>query len=231
MRHIFNAAEPVDADVIKLFLDTFEPLGLSRSAMTPGYGLAEHTVYVCDGGKQVLKVSKTRLEVDGVVEQVENDDDATTLVGCGFPHRHPESEIRVVVADRETCALLGEDSVGEIWVSSPSAARAYFGLEEKSRESLQARLACSEGEDKGISEDAGDAGVKLQDLTWMRSGDLGFLHDGELFICGRIKDLVIIRGRNHYPKTWSSRQSRAAIRCAPGAPLHSPSQSRVRKCL
>ena len=76
--------------------------------------------------------SKTRLEVDGVVEQVENDDDATTLVGCGFLTAILSLRFASLLQIARR-ALLGEDSVGEIWVSSPSAARAYFGLEEKSR--------------------------------------------------------------------------------------------------
>ncbi len=207
VQHIFNAAEPIDPDAIDLFLDTFGPYGLKPEAMVPGYGLAEHTVYVCDGGKQRLTVDKKLLETENRVEIVPSEKTkeipVSTLVGCGYPHRIPENGIKVIIVDPNTKTVLDEDRVGEIWITSPSKSNGYYGLEEKSKEELHAKLekkAKLEGSQDEQTKDNNDKEEELLKYEWLRSGDLGFLHQEELFICGRIKDMIIIRGRNHYPQ-------------------------------
>jgi acyl-CoA synthetase (AMP-forming)/AMP-acid ligase II len=202
VRHVINAAEPVDEESMRVFYETFEPHGFKRGVIYPTYGLAEHTVFVCSGGRQILRVRKHELEVGGtVVEWVAANqgsisssnnnnadntaDDATalvsTLVGCGYPKAQG---IDVVIVNTETCSAVAEDVVGEIWVHSASKAAGYFGKEQETREDFHAKLSGSGSESDG----------------YLRTGDLGFLHNSELFICGRRKDLIIIGGRNYYPQ-------------------------------
>jgi len=187
--HIFNAAEPIDGAAIDLFNSTFGPFGLKPSAMSPGYGLAEHTVYVCDKGKQRIVVDKLVLETDNRVVVSEGSFDRSKvqeIVGCGFPHRKATG-IQVRIVDPNTCVALEEDVVGEIWVDSPSKAQGYYKLDEKTNEDFHGKIR------SGTDEEA-------LERSWLRTGDLGFFHNDELFICGRSKDLIIIRGRNHFPQ-------------------------------
>ena len=203
VKHIFNAAEPIDLDAIDLFNTTFKPYGLDEQAMSPGYGLAEHTVYVCDKGKERLIVNKESLEKNNVVEVVdERNEKSMYLAGCGDPSRLSGSNITVRIVDPDKLTEIEEGHVGEIWVTSPSKAIGYFGLETKTKEDLKAKI---------VSED-----TSLTDLEWLRTGDLGFMYKGELFICGRIKDLVIIRGRNHFPQDIETTVEEAHKNIRPG---------------
>jgi acyl-CoA synthetase (AMP-forming)/AMP-acid ligase II len=197
VRHVINAAEPVDVQSMRVFYDTFVPLGLRRGVVYPTYGLAEHTVFVCSGGQQILHVQKHELEVNGKVVVLdtgsseqrnsvdENEDyvssSLSTLVGCGFPK---SQGIAVVIVNTETRTVVDEDVVGEIWVNSPSKAAGYYGKPKESLEDFHAALSISPNDEEG----------------YLRTGDLGFLHNDELFICGRLKDLIIIGGRNYYPQ-------------------------------
>jgi acyl-CoA synthetase (AMP-forming)/AMP-acid ligase II len=175
LQHMFNAAEPVTPDAISDFEETFCQFGLPAGVIVPGYGLAEHTVYVTDRGSQRLLVrrrvlmeeSKIQVVVgeEGKEEEVEgkesgeekegdenttqektgnddaddtDDDDSTQLIiGCGVPNQ----SIDVRIVDKNTCVELGEDSVGEIWVNSPSKAKGYFNREEMSKGVFYATLA------------------------------------------------------------------------------------------
>lgn len=186
VRHVINAAEPVDEDSMETFYKSFAPFGFPR-VIFPTYGLAEHTVFVCSGGTQRLFVDKQELEVNGKVvlrqktNENDRDDTVSRMIGCGYPKRQ---NVDVRIVDAESCKLLEEDNVGEIWISSDSKAAGYFNKEKESKEDFHATLADGAG---GGSE-------------YLRSGDLGFLHKDELFICGRLKDLIIIGGRNYYPQ-------------------------------
>jgi len=194
IQHMINAAEPVDAQALEKFYATFGPFGLARGVVYPTYGLAEHTVFVCSGGTQVLRVDKEALEGESAVRVCTGAEapSETVMVGCGFPARERPAgvepvEVAIVsVGDDGGSAAssstpLGEDKVGEIWVRSASKAQGYWGMPDKSADDFGATLI-------GGS------------TTFLRTGDLGFLHGGELFICGRLKDLIILRGRNHYPQ-------------------------------
>lgn len=185
VRHVINGAEPVDEDSMESFYKAFGKFGLKKDVIFPTYGLAEHTVFVCSGGKQRLSVAKTTLEVEGLVKIVDDDagnnnGDVSRLVGCGYPGRQG---VDVKIVNTDTHEALGDDMVGEIWIQSPSKAAGYFGKPEQTKEDFHAQL--SEGETKD---------------GYLRSGDLGFLHNEELFICGRLKDLIIVGGRNYYPQ-------------------------------
>jgi fatty acid CoA ligase FadD32 len=169
-----NGAEPVRAATLDRFADR---IGLDRRAICPAYGLAEATVYVAGHGidrpPRVVAVDRDRLAAGRAVAA---DDGAgrSELVSCG-----PPAGQRVAVVDPGTGAALPDGRVGEIWVHGPNVARRYWRQDERSREVFGARLA---GE------------------SWLRTGDLGVLLDGELFVTGRLKDLLIVAGRNHYPQ-------------------------------
>ena len=132
VEHMFNAAEPVTAESCDMFLDQFAPHGLDRGTMVPGYGLAEHTVYVCDGGKQRLRVDKQRLEEANEAVVVDEGTAGSgagcvTLMGGGDPKGTPGIDVRIVNDDG---VEQNDDAVGEIWIDSPSKAVGYWGLEE-----------------------------------------------------------------------------------------------------
>lgn len=194
-------------------------------ALRPGYGLAEHTVYVSDGGSVVLRVNTAAYERDGriVVEGQEDLVDAvcsssevaasqgvTELVSCG-PVASLEASVRdaknaeivVVIVDPETCVALPDDSVGEVWVNSPSKAQGYWGNAGLTVASFEAQLAlkpqqhlpettATSAQEASVA--PGIAAVSARAINalpmqgFLRTGDRGFLHGGELFISGRIKD-------------------------------------------
>uniref|UniRef100_M4C5R9 Carrier domain-containing protein n=1 Tax=Hyaloperonospora arabidopsidis (strain Emoy2) TaxID=559515 RepID=M4C5R9_HYAAE len=187
VRHMIDGAEPIQGETIDSFYRAFSPFGLPADVVKPTYGLAEHTVYVCGGGKQRLWVDKRALESDNVFRVVEKENAAgpvKEIVGCGVPSRR-DYGIDVHIIDAETGKEKQDGMIGEIWISSDSKAQGYFGEEmrEVSAEAFRAEL-------------VGDTEGKL----YLKTGDLGVLYNQELFVCGRMKDLVIIRGRNHYPQ-------------------------------
>jgi len=186
LQHVINGAEPVSESSIDAFVDAFRPFGLpdNPSVIYPTYGLAEHTVFVCSGGKGRLTVMRRELEEENkvvIVSGSEKPDGTMRLLGCGFPARQC---VNIQIVDPDKRISLGEDTVGEIWINSPSKAMGYFGKDDVTREEFHAVLAS----------DSSSA------CDYLRSGDLGFLHGGELYICGRLKDLVIVGGRNYYPQ-------------------------------
>eukprot|EP00980_Cylindrotheca_fusiformis_P003161 scaffold721_cov131-Cylindrotheca_fusiformis.AAC.51 len=196
MKHIINAAEPVDEEGMASFKKAFGPFGLG-DVIFPTYGLAEHTVFVCSGGKQTISVKKEKLEVDGEVVLSENGDSdgISRLVGCGYPARQG---VDVRIVDRETRHELEPGKVGEIWVSSQSKAAGYFRKEQETRDDFQATLEGNE------------------EQKFLRTGDLGFLHNTELFICGRLKDLIIVAGRNYYPQDLEATAEATSEQFRPG---------------
>jgi acyl-CoA synthetase (AMP-forming)/AMP-acid ligase II len=201
VRHAINAAEPVDMESISTFYQTFGPFGLKK-VIYPTYGLAEHTVFVCSGGKQVLRLNKEKLESHGLVVIVddETNENVSTMVGCGYPSNQG-IDVQIVkneISDTETgsnATAVDEDIVGEIWIRSPSKAAGYYGKPEETSEDFHACLL-------GPDTDCDHASKEVE--GYLRTGDLGFLHNGELFICGRLKDLIIVGGRNYYPQDIES---------------------------
>lgn len=196
VRHVINAAEPVTEDAINAFVEKFGPFGFKENTMFPTYGLAEHTVFCCSGGKQRLTVDKQELETNGKVVQKDGDDATSRLVGCGYPS-HQGVDVRIV--DRDTCTQLDEGTVGEIWVRSDSKAAGYFNKPAETKEEFHATL--KDGND---------------DDGYLRTGDLGFLHNQELFICGRLKDLIIVGGRNYYPQDLEATAEASSNSLRPG---------------
>ena len=180
LRVVMSAAEPVRAATMDAFFAAFDGTGLRPEAFYPSYGLAEHTVSVSMGGGRRMRLGRAALE-DGRVAELAPEDAAegSVHVSCG---RITKSDARVRIIDPETRRPCPADRVGEIWVDSPSKALGYHNLPDQSRETFRAQ----------VSDEPDSA-------QYLRTGDLGFLHDGELFVTGRCKDLIIIRGRNLYP--------------------------------
>jgi acyl-CoA synthetase (AMP-forming)/AMP-acid ligase II len=178
-----NGAEPVQADTIKRFNETFAAHGLDPAAAFPAYGMAEATLLISGGrrgaGHGTRMVGRSGLQAHAVGAPADAAD-VQTLVGCG---RALVNE-RIAIVEPDRRLRLPPDRVGEIWVSGPNVARAYWRNIEATAAGLSAGI---EGENDGAN--------------WLRTGDLGFLDArGELFVTGRIKDLIIIRGINHYPQ-------------------------------
>jgi acyl-CoA synthetase (AMP-forming)/AMP-acid ligase II len=178
-----NGAEPVHAETITRFAETFAAYGFDRNAAFPAYGMAEATLLISGGsrgaGHVTRTVSRSGLQAHAAAAPA-GPDDVQILVGCG---RALVNE-RIAIVDPDHCRRLPADRIGEIWVNGPNVARAYWRNAEATAAALNARI---EGEDDGAN--------------WLRTGDFGFLdQSGELFITGRIKDLIIVRGINHYPQ-------------------------------
>lgn len=166
LEHAINAAEPIQSASMNHFYDTFAPLGLPPNVIKPTYGLAEHTVFVCQGGTQHLHVNKQVLEEQGKIEMLDDDDDDNQnrkeMIGCGYPRKTPDLDLRIVNTD--TLEELPDGHVGEIWLSSPSKALGYYGANEASNQVFEAQLVSS-----SINEDQG----KKARTLYLRTGDLG----------------------------------------------------------
>lgn len=178
----FNGAEPVRADTLERFAETFAPCGFRREAFYPCYGLAEATLLVAGGYKLDEPVSRTfdarGLEGAEAVQVPTDSVDGRALIGSG--QNLPDQSI--VIADPKTLTICPPDRVGEIWVKGPSIAQGYWKRPEETQATFGAYL-----------KDTGDG-------PFLRTGDLGFIDDGELFVTGRLKDMIIIRGVNYYPQ-------------------------------
>jgi 8-amino-7-oxononanoate synthase len=178
----FNGAEPVRAETLNAFAEMFAPCGFRRDAFFPCFGLAEATLIVSGGYVQEPPVVRTfdansmaKREVVAAEPMTEN---ARALVGCG--RNLPDQKI--VIADPDTLTACPANHIGEIWVNGPSVAHGYWQQEEATNRTFRATLA-----------DTGEG-------PFLRTGDLGFLQDGELFVTGRLKDLIIVHGVNYYPQ-------------------------------
>lgn len=178
---LFCAAEPIRAETIERFASTFEPCGLSRGALYTCYGLAESTLMVTGG--RPGRAPSVRTFDAGALERGLAEPAAVgrRLVGCGYPLGG--QQLRIV--DPASRQSLPPGTIGEIWVAGPSVASGYHEASEESRGTFGAFVADVHGLESG---------------PFLRTGDLGTLVEGELFVTGRLKDLVIVHGRNHHPQ-------------------------------
>ena len=176
----FTGAEPVRLETIERFSDTFASCGFRRESFYPCYGLAEATLMVSGSaqvGPPVVEIVQAgALENHRVMTAAGDDRNTRRMVGCGSAI----SEQKIAIVHPESLVECGPDEIGEIWVSGPSVASGYWNSQEDSV--FQACLS-----------DTGEG-------PFLRTGDLGFLKDGELFVTGRLKDLIIIGGLNYYPQ-------------------------------
>lgn len=177
----WNGAEPVRATTVADFIATFAPAGFRPERLSPAFGLAEATLLV--SGKRdlvppiVRTVDETALRRGSVILCDEKTAQAKRLVSSGVPAL--DTEIRIV--NPETLADVQASTVGEIWLRGGSIGQGYWGKPAESAAVFGARTAAGEG-------------------PFLRTGDLGFIHEGELYVTGRRKDVIIIRGVNHYPQ-------------------------------
>ncbi|HET7288707.1 MAG TPA: AMP-binding protein, partial [Pyrinomonadaceae bacterium] len=178
----FNGAEPIRPETMERFVEAFEPCGFRREAFYPCYGLAEATLMVSGSVKKNVPVSKQvnakALMDHRVVDSTDSGENVRVLVGCG---RNLGSQ-QIVTVHPDTLVECAPGEVGEIWVKGTSVAQGYWRKPELTEETFRARLAST------------------REGPFLRTGDLGFIDEGELFVTGRLKDLVIIRGFNHYPQ-------------------------------
>jgi len=174
-----SGSEPVRRSTVEAFLQAFAVSGLRPEAFCPVYGLTEHTVGISVAGRATFRADRRALERAGVLIQ-SSDGDETFLYGCGKPGQ----DIVVRIVDPLTFRQAPDGHVGEIWVDSPSKALGYFNQEELTGVTFRARLAPEENDSR----------------EYLRTGDLGALLEGEVVVTGRLKDLIIVQGRNLYPQ-------------------------------
>jgi acyl-CoA synthetase (AMP-forming)/AMP-acid ligase II len=182
LRSAGNGAEPINPRVLEAFHRTFAPCGFRWNAFCPAYGLAETTLMVsCCSPSLEPRIGRFRADALGehrVVEAAADDVGAREVTSCG----RIVCEFDVAIVHPETATRRADGEVGEIWVSDPSVARGYWRRPEDTETTFRAVLA---GTGEG---------------PFLRTGDLGFIRDGELYVTSRIKDLIIVAGANHYPQ-------------------------------
>lgn len=185
-------SEPVSIDAIRTFNEVFAPFGLPRTAFKPSYGIAEATLLVSTiapaAEAQVVYFDRQRLAGGHAVRVAPDHQQATAHVSCGQVARSQ----RCVIVDPETAAELPDGRVGEIWLQGNNIGRGYWGRPEETQRTFCARI--SSTVPRGSRATDGIAG------TWLRTGDLGLYLDGELFVTGRIADMVTVDATNHYPQ-------------------------------
>ncbi|WP_020673663.1 fatty acyl-AMP ligase [Amycolatopsis nigrescens] len=185
VRTAINGSEPVRASTIAGFQAACGPLGFAPEAHKPSYGLAEATVFVsttpAGAAPRIVTLDRAKLGEGEAVVVEPGHDRALALVTAGKP---VEQLVRIVSIDEGR--VLPDGSVGEIWVHGPNVADGYWRQPERSAETFAGELS--------------DAEESTPATGWLRTGDLGVRHEGELFITGRLKDLIIIDGKNHYPQ-------------------------------
>jgi glutamate-1-semialdehyde-2,1-aminomutase len=182
----FNGAEPVRAETLALFAENFQEYGFNPAALYPCYGMAETTLFTTGAARGtapvIRSIDSAALKENRIIfprNLPAEDCWFTSIVGCGQAWLGSE----IAIVDPELLTRCASDRVGEIWVASESVAQGYWNRTADTKQIFQAQIEDDE-----------------KNRQFLRTGDLGFVHDGELFVTGRLKDVIIIRGRNHYPQ-------------------------------
>ncbi|MFV1964566.1 MAG: aminotransferase class I/II-fold pyridoxal phosphate-dependent enzyme [Pirellulaceae bacterium] len=209
----FNGAEPIRPGTLAEFTARFGPVGFRPQTFFACYGMAETTLIVTGAVKQDLPIIRTfdgpALDEHRVVPASTEEEGARRLVGCG--RVLPREEVAIV--DPESGKRLPDYQVGEIWIHSPSVAQGYWNQPDITRETFDAHT------------------TGCPDKSYLRSGDLGFMEDGELFVTGRLKDLIIVRGVNRYPQDIELTVERTSSRLQAGAVAAFSVDLNGRECL
>ncbi|HLO89754.1 MAG TPA: AMP-binding protein [Lentimicrobium sp.] len=178
---LYCGAEPIRKSTFTKFIETYTNYGFKTEMLYPCYGMAETTLITSGPpalrGPVYLTVSGNALEKNKVLKVPETEPDARHLVGVGYPWL--DTTVRIVNPD--TLQLSKPDEIGEIWINGSSVTKGYWNNKKVTDETFRAEL---EGDD----------------LQYLRTGDLGFMHEGELYITGRLKDMIILHGLNYYPQ-------------------------------
>ena len=187
-----NASEPVRPNTYRSFLERFAKYGLRPAAHVAAYGLAENTLAVASSGRRSVKIDRKSLHARTVVMAAEDTplDQQLELVSCG----KPLDGVHVRIVDPDTRVAVGGSGIGEIWIAGQSKCHAYWNKPELSEQVFE----------NSITNDFNER------RTYLRTGDLGFLREGELFVCGRLKDIIILRGQNYYPEDLEAALERAS---------------------
>ncbi|MCG7594698.1 long-chain-fatty-acid--AMP ligase FadD32 [Mycobacterium sp. PSTR-4-N] len=203
---ILNGSEPISAATVNRFNEAFGPFGFKPQAIKPSYGLAEATLFVSttpmNAEPRIIYVDRDELNNHRFVEVPEDSPKAVAQAGAG---KIGVAEWAVIV-DADTASELPDGQIGEVWISGQNMGTGYWGKPYETAATFQNIL-------KSRTEPSHAQGA-TDDATWVRTGDLGAYHEGELYITGRTKDLVIIDGRNHYPQDleYSAQEATKALR-------------------
>jgi len=195
VRALINGAEPVRPATLRKFASVFSRCGLPATALVPAYGLAEATLYVASAAgrtpARVLAWDREELALGRARPVPEDASSAVAMVSCGVPTGQ-----HVAIVAPETATVCPPGQVGEIWVNGPNVAPGYFAPPAESSSGKDAAVAS--GQVFGAALVSPPDGLPAE--GWLRTGDLGTVDGGELFMTGRLKDLIVIDGRNHYPQ-------------------------------
>jgi fatty-acyl-CoA synthase len=196
-------SEPVSIEAIATFNKAFAPYGLPRTAFKPSYGIAEATLMIAtiepSAEATVVYLDREQLGVGRAVRVGADAPNAVAQVSCGQIAR----SLRAVIVNSDTAAELPDGAVGEVWLQGDNVGRGYWGRPEETEQAFHAQLGSRLGEDSHAEGSAAEG-------SWLRTGDLGVYLGGELYITGRIADLVIIGGRSHYPQDIESTVAEAS---------------------
>ena len=206
---LINGSEPVTVSSMRKFNDAFAPYGLPATAIKPSYGMAEATLFVSStrntDAAKITWVDREALNA-GRIDFAEPDSpSALPIVSCGYVARSQWAAI----VDAEAAVELEEGRVGEIWLHGENIGRGYWGRDRETSETFHNKLV------QRLSSGSRAEGAP-EDANWMRTGDYGVYIDGELYITGRVKDLVIVDGRNHYPQDLEASALEASSALRPG---------------
>ncbi len=212
---LINGSEPVTTSSMKKFNEAFAPYGLPKTAIKPCYGMAEATLFVSatrsEDEAKVVYVDRDELNAGRVLKVEQGTPNAIAQVSCGYIARSQWAAIvdAETIDDATGAQELPDGRVGEIWLHGNNIGIGYWGRDEETRKTFKNPLPnrLPEG---SHAEGAGD------DAIWLRTGDYGVYIDGELFITGRVKDLVIVDGRNHYPQDLEFSAQEASNMLRPG---------------
>ncbi|MGQ9347343.1 long-chain-fatty-acid--AMP ligase FadD32 [Mycolicibacterium gilvum] len=203
---ILNGSEPISAATVRRFNEAFSPYGFKPEAIKPSYGLAEATLFVSTTPihehPKIISVDRDELNSHRFVQVPDDSPKAVAQAGAG---QIGIAEWAVIV-DNDTATELPDGQIGEIWISGQNMGTGYWNKPDETIATFQNLLKSRTTPSHAEGADA--------DATWVRTGDLGAYHDGELFITGRVKDLVIVDGRNHYPQDleYSAQEATKALR-------------------
>jgi fatty acid CoA ligase FadD32 len=206
VKAVLNGSEPISAATVRRFNEAFGQFGFKPEAIKPSYGLAEATLFVSgtpvDEPPKIIHVDRDELNRHRFVEVPQDSPTAVAQASAG----RVGVAVWVTIVDAETATELPDGQIGEIWMHGQNMGTGYWNRPEETAETFQNIL--KSRTTPSHAERAPDDG------TWVRTGDYGVFHDGDLYITGRVKDLVIIDGRNHYPQDveYSAQEASRALR-------------------
>ncbi|NLG55016.1 MAG: AMP-binding protein [Rhodococcus sp.] len=206
---LINGSEPVTTASMRKFNEAFAPYGLPKTAIKPSYGMAEATLFVSTtkhtDEARVVYVDRNELNAGRIVKVDQDAPNAIPQVSCGYVSRSQWATI----VDPETGTERPDNEVGEIWLHGDNIGIGYWGRTDETEQTFHNKIKTR------LAEGSHAEGVP-EDGNWMATGDYGVYVDGELFITGRVKDLVIVDGRNHYPQDLEHSAQEASSALRPG---------------